>query len=183
MDTRARVTCNGAEWTSIIAQVGRWFTNCRGENMKEFLNRRITRKQFFMWVILQLLLVTLMKTCEQTGWPLLGAIAALLLFITIPIVFVAAIKRSHDLGRKWPFALLVFIPFACWYFIFAKGQFGPNKYGPDPDPRYRPIQSFSKPVSPEVSPEQSFTKYEDEQARTQDSQKQITMAAGLGRNN
>ncbi|MCR5177136.1 MAG: DUF805 domain-containing protein [Anaerovibrio sp.] len=59
--------------------------------------------------------------------------------ISLPLIvlsFFNSIKRAHDLDKSGWLTLLFFIPFVniaiALYFLFAKGTYGPNKYGDDP---------------------------------------------------
>ena len=60
------------------------------------------------------------------------SMVAVLYLVSIPVAVLAAVRRSHDIGRSGWFALICFIPFAGWYLVFKEGTPGPNKYGPPP---------------------------------------------------
>jgi uncharacterized membrane protein YhaH (DUF805 family) len=53
------------------------------------------------------------------------------------IVITQGIKRSHDLGNSGWYIL---IPFYGLWLIFAEGQAGTNKYGPNPKGESAPVQ-------------------------------------------
>jgi uncharacterized membrane protein YhaH (DUF805 family) len=62
----------------------------------------------------------------------MGRDSCFVFLFTIPVMLIAAVRRSHDLGRSGWFALICLIPFAGWYLVFKPGNPGANKYGPSP---------------------------------------------------
>jgi len=91
---------------------------------------RITGGAFFLWYLPSVFLGLALKfDFAPSPW---DSIVALLYLISVPVAVLAAIRRSHDLGRSGWFALICIIPFAGWYLVFKRGDSGPNKYGPSP---------------------------------------------------
>lgn len=68
----------------------------------------------------------------------LFAVRCLSVFASLSLTIIMAARRLHDLGHKsWPGVLLI-VPFvnllvALWL-LFARGNPGPNEYGPAPAP-------------------------------------------------
>ncbi|MFZ0737929.1 MAG: DUF805 domain-containing protein [Candidatus Acidiferrales bacterium] len=93
-------------------------------------NGRMARGSFFLWYFPNVLLGIVLKF-DPVGSPW-DSIVALLYLISLPVALVAAIRRSHDLGRSGWFALICLVPFAGWYLVFKPGSIEPNKYGPPP---------------------------------------------------
>jgi hypothetical protein len=92
------------------------------------MNGRISGGTFVAWYLPTMLLGIIFKF--STGpW---NSMVAVLYLVSIPVAVVAAVRRSHDIGRSGWFALICFIPFAGWYLVFKEGTPGPNKYGPAP---------------------------------------------------
>ena len=96
----------------------------------------MTRGQFFLWYLPTVLLAVILKF-RLVPEPYY-ALAAAAYLLSLPVVLIAAIRRSHDLGRGWAFALIMFIPFAGWYFSLKAGDPGENKHGPPPDAKLTP---------------------------------------------
>jgi uncharacterized membrane protein YhaH (DUF805 family) len=91
---------------------------------------RLARSGFFLWYSPSVLLGMLLKFAPfGSPW---DSLVALLYLISLPFALVAAIRRSHDLGRSGWFALICLIPFVGWYLVFKPGSIEPNKYGPPP---------------------------------------------------
>lgn len=91
---------------------------------------RITGGKFFLYCLPSAFLGVALKSDVVKG-PWEGVVAILYL-ISLPVAILAAIRRSHDLGRSGWFALICFIPFAGFYLILKRGEPGANKYGPSP---------------------------------------------------
>jgi hypothetical protein len=92
------------------------------------MNGRISGGTFVAWYLPTMLLAIILKF--STGpW---NSMVAVLYLVSIPVAVLAAVRRSHDIGRSGWFALICFIPFAGWYLVFKEGTPGPNKYGPAP---------------------------------------------------
>lgn len=109
---------------------------------------RITGWQFFLWFMPTVLLSAILKF-KPFGEPFAGIVSVLYL-ISIPIAIVAAIGRSHDLGRSGWFALIAIVPFAGWYLVFKHGEPGPNKYGwPNGEPYVPEVRTKIANIEPE----------------------------------
>ena len=91
---------------------------------------RMTGGQFLLWYFPSILLGGILKV-NLVGKPFHGIVAVLFL-ISLPVAILAAVRRSHDLGRSGWFALITIIPMAGWYLVFKPGDPGANKYGPSP---------------------------------------------------
>ena len=94
------------------------------------LKGRITGWKFFLLSLPCILLgVTLRRDLVGSPW---DGILALLFLFSLPVMLVAAVRRSHDIGCSGWLALICLIPFAGWYLVFKPGNPGANKYGPSP---------------------------------------------------
>jgi uncharacterized membrane protein YhaH (DUF805 family) len=103
-------------------------------NMRDIFTSkgRLTGGQFFLWYLPTVLLgVILNFDLVASPW---NGIIGLLYLISLPVVVIAAVRRSHDLGHSGWFALIALIPFVGLYLIFKKGSPDANKYGPAPNP-------------------------------------------------
>jgi uncharacterized membrane protein YhaH (DUF805 family) len=94
------------------------------------LKGRITGVKFFLLSLPCILLGIVLKP-NLVGSPWDGILALLFLF-SLPVMLIAAVRRSHDFGRSGWLALICLIPFAGWYLVFKSGNPGANKYGPSP---------------------------------------------------
>jgi uncharacterized membrane protein YhaH (DUF805 family) len=94
------------------------------------LKGRITGWRFFLWSLPCILLGVALKR-DIVGSPWDGILALLFLF-SFPVMLIAAVRRSHDIGSNGWLALICLIPFAGWYLVFKSGNPGANKYGPSP---------------------------------------------------
>lgn len=91
---------------------------------------RITGREFFLWSLPSVLLGLALKfDLFASPW---DGVVALVYLISLPVAILAAIRRSHDLGRSGWFVLICLIPFAGLYLIFKQGDPGTNKYGSSP---------------------------------------------------
>jgi uncharacterized membrane protein YhaH (DUF805 family) len=114
---------NTAAWSNL--QVGR-------VDMK-ITQGRFSRIQYFVWMLPSAVLFSLLKNSDELKLPdSLTGIIAWLFLLSIPIIWIATVRRSHDIGRSGWFALIFLIPFAQAYLLFKRGEPGPNKYGPPP---------------------------------------------------
>ncbi|HWE47337.1 MAG TPA: DUF805 domain-containing protein [Caulobacteraceae bacterium] len=72
----------------------------------------------------------------STGSPLFMPVVGIIDIALVYMSFAIYVKRAHDRGRAWWFALLFIVPLLnLWPFIelgFLPGTAGPNQYGPDP---------------------------------------------------
>ena len=125
---------------------------------------RSTRKEYWMFFVLKIILSTLSMFVlevndflDQTSIAL-SAIFLLffLIFLTLPDLAVL-VRRLHDSDRSGFWALLTLIPlvgFFIWLrFTCLSGTKGPNRFGPDPLGRDGDISQSSeeKPKTPETA--------------------------------
>lgn len=87
--------------------------------------------------ILMVILSAILDTYRVSGGEIAGAIVCLLIiFFLYWIVWAAAVRRCHDIGRSGWFVLLSFIPIANivvgLMLLFCGGDPGDNEYGPNP---------------------------------------------------
>ncbi len=64
-----------------------------------------------------------------------GAIMLVTVLVYIPLIIVAfmmAIRRVHDMGHSGWMSLLILVPIANLWLLFAPGTQGANEYGPAP---------------------------------------------------
>jgi len=92
------------------------------------LKGRMTGGKFFLWSFPCVLLGAVLKLNHISS--LWNGIIVLLCFVSLSMALLAAVRRSHDLGRSGWFALICLVPFASLYLIFKPGTPGANKYGP-----------------------------------------------------
>jgi len=65
--------------------------------------------------------------------PVVGGIAIAVAYIAMIVwSFFLIIQRCHDLNKSGWWSLLLFIPFAVFYFFFAPGTKGANQFGAEP---------------------------------------------------
>ncbi|MBD8487587.1 DUF805 domain-containing protein [Echinicola sp. CAU 1574] len=102
---------------------------------------RITRRKylalFVVFYFINLLCLMIMyESIKVQNWLTL-VIFGILLITTIILLLVQAIKRLHDIGLDWKYALYLLIPppvnlIGFVYLAIKKGEEGKNQYGPDP---------------------------------------------------
>ncbi|KEO74577.1 membrane protein [Anditalea andensis] len=102
---------------------------------------RITRRKFLvMFVVFYFInLLCLLKIIESFEIQAWGSfvIFAVILIVTILVLLYQAIKRLHDIGYDWRYALYLLIPpplnfIGFIYLTIKEGETGTNKYGVDP---------------------------------------------------
>lgn len=111
--------------------------------MKSLLqvNGRITRRKYlvlfiFFYFVNLICLVKAFEAYQLDAWPSFYAFATVLI-ASIILLLIQAIRRLHDIGLDWRYALYLLIPPPVNFFGFIwlgwrKGQDGPNEYGADP---------------------------------------------------
>ena len=112
---------------------------------------RSRRKEYWMFFLLNLIIITVMTTllfglgfsmdpyAASSGGPVTWLIFAVLglysLIVLIPSIAVQ-VRRFHDQDKSGWFVLINFVPYIggliVLVFMLLEGTRGPNKYGPDP---------------------------------------------------
>jgi len=102
---------------------------------------RITRRKYLLLFMVFyftniLSLMMLWQSFHQELW-LIFISFGIVLIASIVLLLVQAIKRLHDIGMDWKYALYLLIPppvnFIGFIWLAAKkGQDGPNEHGLDP---------------------------------------------------
>ncbi|MBB6325186.1 uncharacterized membrane protein YhaH (DUF805 family) [Algoriphagus iocasae] len=102
---------------------------------------RISRRKYlvlflFFYFTNILSLMMMWQSYQQEAWPTFFSFT-IVLIASIVVLLIQAIKRFHDIGMDWKYALYLLIPppvnFIGFIWLAAKkGQDGPNEYGPDP---------------------------------------------------
>ncbi|WP_192085265.1 DUF805 domain-containing protein [Algoriphagus sp. Y33] len=101
------------------------------------ITRRMYLVMFIIFYFINILCLMLIWDSFQTqSWAIFYG-AGVALIASICILLVQAIKRLHDIGLDWKYALYLLIPppinFIGFIWLAAqKGQDGENKYGPSP---------------------------------------------------
>ncbi|ARU15424.1 DUF805 domain-containing protein [Croceicoccus marinus] len=110
---------------------------------------RSRRKEYWMFALLNLIIITIFVTAlltlgisldpyDATGGPVMWLVMAVLgiysLLILIPSIAVQ-VRRFHDQDKSGWFVLINFVPYIggliVLVFMLLEGTRGPNKYGPD----------------------------------------------------
>ena len=112
---------------------------------------RSRRKEYWMFFVLNLIIITVMTTvlfglgfsmdpyAASSGGPVTWLIFAVMglysLIVLIPSIAVQ-VRRFHDQDKSGWFVLINFVPYIggliVLVFMLLEGTRGPNKYGPDP---------------------------------------------------
>lgn len=102
---------------------------------------RITRRKYlvlfmFFYFTNILSLMMIWQSYQREAWPIFFSFSIILIF-SIIVLLIQAIKRLHDIGMDWKYALYLLIPppvnFIGFIWLAAKeGQNFPNEYGPNP---------------------------------------------------
>lgn len=104
---------------------------------------RINRATFWLY-LLPLNLLGLTGIMLNWLFPANNLLYHICMLITCWPALALNVKRCHDRGRSGWFFLITLIPLLnVWYLIeigFLTGQYGQNRFGPDPLPTYRPIR-------------------------------------------
>lgn len=104
-------------------------------------NGRIPRRKylvlFVVFYFINLLCLLQIYEAYLTSNILLFIVSGIILVTTIVLLLISAIKRLHDVGLDWKYALYLLIPppinFIGFVWLAIKeGDKGPNEYGPDP---------------------------------------------------
>jgi uncharacterized membrane protein YhaH (DUF805 family) len=102
---------------------------------------RITRRKFLVlfvvfYFINLLCLLKLIESFEIQAWGSF-VLFGIILVATIIVLLYQAIRRLHDIGYDWRYALYLLIPppinfIGFVYLTIKEGESGTNRYGPDP---------------------------------------------------
>lgn len=102
---------------------------------------RITRRRylvlFIVFYFINLLCLLQMYQSYLEENVAIFVISGITLVATIVLLFVAAIKRFHDIGLDWKYAIYLLIPpplnlIGFVWLALKEGNNGSNEYGPDP---------------------------------------------------
>jgi len=79
---------------------------------------RATRKEFWMFVLINILVVILLSVIDGLLW--LNGILTWLYFLALflPNISITA-RRLHDIGKSWWWQLITFIPFIGWIWLLV----------------------------------------------------------------
>ncbi|MHA7129064.1 DUF805 domain-containing protein [Algoriphagus namhaensis] len=102
---------------------------------------RITRRRYlvlfmFFYFTNILSLMLMWQSYHREAWAIFLSFS-IILIASIVVLLIQAIKRLHDIGKDWKYALYLLIPppvnFIGFIWLAVKpGDVGPNEYGPDP---------------------------------------------------
>lgn len=107
-------------------------------------NGRITRRKYLVFFVvfyfINLLCVLQIYEAYLDQEVVLFVISGIILITTIILLLMQAIKRLHDIGMDWKYALYLLIPppinlIGFVWLALKEGQKGTNEYGPDPRAR------------------------------------------------
>lgn len=107
-------------------------------------NGRITRRRylvlFLVFYFINLLCLLQIYEAFLNENLFLFIISGVILVTTIILLFIYSIRRLHDVGLDWKYALYLLIPppinlIGFVWLSVAEGQKGTNEYGPDPRER------------------------------------------------
>ncbi|MFC3417815.1 DUF805 domain-containing protein [Algoriphagus hitonicola] len=102
---------------------------------------RITRRKYLVLFMIfyfanLLCLLKIWDSFRTEDW-IAFYIFGIILIASIVLLLIQAIRRLHDIGMDWKYALYLLIPppinfIGFIWLAYKPGQKGPNKYGPDP---------------------------------------------------
>lgn len=101
------------------------------------ITRRLYLVLFMVFYFTNILSLMLMwQSYHGEAWPIFFSFS-ITLIASIVLLLVQAIKRLHDIGMDWKYALYLLIPppvnfIGFIWLAYKPGQDGTNKYGPDP---------------------------------------------------
>lgn len=102
---------------------------------------RCARSEYGYYILFNIVLVLVIYSMNNIAENKLALFYNLCIFQLVFFVPMQAvtIRRLHDLGMKWYFFLLNFIPlvnfFFSLYLLITAGERGDNQFGPDPKAR------------------------------------------------
>ncbi|WP_297337081.1 DUF805 domain-containing protein [Algoriphagus sp.] len=102
---------------------------------------RITRRKYltlfmFFYFVNLLCLMKVWESYQIEAWPSFFSFG-IILIASIVLLLIQAIRRLHDIGMDWKYALYLLIPppvnfIGFIWLAWKEGQEGPNEYGLDP---------------------------------------------------
>lgn len=104
-------------------------------------NGRISRRKYLVFFVvfyfINLLCVLQIYQSYLDQNVVVFVISGIILVTTIVLLLMQAIKRLHDIGLDWKYALYLIIPppinlIGFVWLALKEGQKGTNEYGPDP---------------------------------------------------
>ena len=107
---------------------------------------RSTRSEYGYYILFNIILVSVIYSMNILIENKMASFFNLCIFQLIFFVPMQAvtIRRLHDLGMKWHFFLLNFIPlvnfFFALYLLITEGEKGCNQYGEDPKMRSQTVE-------------------------------------------
>ena len=107
---------------------------------------RSTRSEYGYYILFNIILVSVIYSMNILIENKMASFFNLCIFQLIFFVPMQAvtIRRLHDLGMKWHFFLLNFIPlvnfFFALYLLITEGEKGRNQYGEDPKMRSQTVE-------------------------------------------
>lgn len=101
------------------------------------ITRRLYLLLFMVFYFTNILSLMMMwQSYHQEAWSIFFSFGFVLI-ASIILLLIQAIKRLHDIGMDWKYALYLLIPppvnfIGFIWLALKRGQDGSNKYGPDP---------------------------------------------------
>ncbi|MEM5565528.1 DUF805 domain-containing protein [Psychroserpens sp. AS72] len=117
-----------------------WYLQVIRYNYANF-SGRARRKEYWMFVLVQLIIVGLAISYASLvddflGDQFISSIIALYFLATLVPWLALNVRRLHDIGKSGGYIFINFIPVIgrIWYIVLVatEGEFGANNYGPDP---------------------------------------------------
>lgn len=107
------------------------------EGIKEgyfYYEGRLNRKIYIIRILITLMIIHFASLMNSTQASVnFDNIIGYIIIIACGIsIMMLSIRRVHDLNKKWPWALLIFIPGGILYLFIAAGSPNVNEYGPIP---------------------------------------------------
>ena len=97
-------------------------------------NGRASRSEYWYFVLFNVIVSIVAGTVDQLiGMQAVAGIASLALLLPGLAV---AVRRLHDVGKKWTYILMSLIPLVGWIFVLIAvckdSEPGENQFGPNP---------------------------------------------------
>jgi uncharacterized membrane protein YhaH (DUF805 family) len=95
---------------------------------------RLNRKIYIIRILITLMIIhfTSLINSTQASVSFDNIIGAVIIIACSISIMMLSIRRAHDLNKKWPWALLIFIPGGILYLFIAAGSPTVNEYGSIP---------------------------------------------------